>query len=1183
MATERLTRGSLPPAAESDTHAYRDDYRSIDRLDRDPYPRASRPHPDIAQHHTAYPHYDDRHSRDSRPYTATYRGDFRSISPGKRAPLSTGYLARSPRISRSRSPPGYRGGAGLPVEEFSVRGGEPMLRRRDASPDHRPKRHIERGSSLDRRSTTQIFLGNLPYTHSERDVIAFAERFGPVEDVTLPMDRFTKKNKGFCFLQFRDRRDAEDFFEEMSKTGTINGRRLKVDWDIGKEKKGIDNSARLFSLKMDVDNNKRPLEDLDDEDVDSKRLKGDDDGDDHPEAAAKNDERKKFSLKLVNLPKNTSDKDVKKALPDGLGYRKLKKVFKHSYATLDFTSEEERAAAVEKLKDLTIGKAAASVKIELLDHSPDAPAIPVARPKDPNDTRTPEEQIKDQVTPLWRMPYEEQLREKTIEFKQQFGNFKTKLLGFLTNKDLTAEKKAHLDWLKNNGKGNPICRVENALPSPILAKYRNKCEFSFGEDQEGRRTIGFMLGLFKDGIVTVLAHLRKSAYSIYDRVKRTGFWRLMQVRTHETGEIMVLIQVSPTELSAEDMKAEKEGVKRLFEDARKAGRVDVTTVLWQEADNVHNGMLGTPPEVLFGPGYVHEELLGLRFRISSASFFQVNTKATELLYSRVREWCALETLTLPTVTDATAEESKDAAPAPTASTTTTEPAATAAPASPPGIVLLDLCCGTGTIGITMASSVKLVVGVDIVEQAIEDARANAAANGVSNCVYVAGKIEDVIKDIVKDHVRPGDVAVAVLDPPRNGVSSKVIQAVRACEAIQRVIYVSCDFKQAFSNVIDLCRPPTNKHRGTPFRPARAVPVDLFPNSKPCELLMEYRRHPDPFFEMLAAEGSNRKKRATADGMEKTGEAGETGEWVLVQKEDANGDGKADNTVMPLPGHKWDLAYMHMLGIYIHDVADISTLYGVSRPSAFKHQTEVDLLRTLDLSSKTKIQVAYAQCKEMDSRAATRVSDVVKPLLTCLYFKSDRETSVVDLAKAVIRMIGISDGVDVIISGRAKLDLGIAGSDTQASPDILVEYGTKSIILVTQEDKRVDETVRTPPEGHLVAGIVASYRANCGATQRSNQTIYGIITRGFHSMFYRCDMTKDAYDSIMFGYKSATEVLKIYRYVDGEYPDPAYGIDAQQRMNLLECYECLRLALERLKLELDTPAISNAFLRANTIL
>lgn len=118
---------------------------------------------------------------------------------------------------------------------------------------------------------------------------------------------------------------------------------------------------------------------------------------------------------------------------------------------------------------------------------------------------------------------------------------------------------------------------------------------------------------------------------------------------------------------------------------------------------------------------------------------------------------------------------------------------------PPGVILLDLCCGTGTIGLMMASSVKLVVGVDIVKEAIKDAEANAELSGVKNAIYIADKVEEAIRGVMKRHVRPGDVVVAVLDPPRSGVGAAVISSVRGCEGIERVVYVSCDFSQVLNN------------------------------------------------------------------------------------------------------------------------------------------------------------------------------------------------------------------------------------------------------------------------------------------------------------------------------------------------------------------------------------------------
>jgi tRNA (uracil-5-)-methyltransferase len=181
-----------------------------------------------------------------------------------------------------------------------------------------------------------------------------------------------------------------------------------------------------------------------------------------------------------------------------------------------------------------------------------------------------------------------------------------------------------------------------------------------------------------------------------------------------------------------------------------------------------------------------------RFRISPSAFFQINTPATELLYSKVRDWCSLDTIELPKqvlkeenqgdIEEAKHDQSE--------------------PNSEPGVVLLDLCCGTGTIGLTMASKVKKVVGVEMVAAAIEDAKFNAQANNVENVIYIAAKVEDAIKEVFAKHVSPGDAVVAVLDPPRTGVSNSVIQAIRACNGIDRVIYISCDFSQAVGNAIE---------------------------------------------------------------------------------------------------------------------------------------------------------------------------------------------------------------------------------------------------------------------------------------------------------------------------------------------------------------------------------------------
>ncbi|KAJ3091384.1 hypothetical protein HK102_000745, partial [Quaeritorhiza haematococci] len=97
-------------------------------------------------------------------------------------------------------------------------------------------RFIERGSEEDRRTSTSVYVGNLPYQYRERDIADLCEPHGRIRSITLPIDRQTSNNKGFAFVQFEDRRDAEDFYEDMQRR-LVEGRKLKLDWDIGKDKK----------------------------------------------------------------------------------------------------------------------------------------------------------------------------------------------------------------------------------------------------------------------------------------------------------------------------------------------------------------------------------------------------------------------------------------------------------------------------------------------------------------------------------------------------------------------------------------------------------------------------------------------------------------------------------------------------------------------------------------------------------------------------------------------------------------------------------------------------------------------------------------------------------------------------------------------------------------------------------
>lgn len=193
----------------------------------------------------------------------------------------------------------------------------------------------------------------------------------------------------------------------------------------------------------------------------------------------------------------------------------------------------------------------------------------------------------------------------------------------------------------------------------------------------------------------------------------------------------------------------------------------------------------------------------MKFRISPNAFFQVNTEAAEVLYKKVAEWSNV-----------------------TSDTT-----------------VLDICCGTGTIGLSLAKSAAKISGVDLSKEAIEDAKVNASLNDISNVEYRSGKAEDWISWICRI-VRTDDV-VAILDPPRGGLGSSVIQAIRKCRSVKRLVYVSCNPAGAVQNFVDLVRPPSKRLKGPRFFPVKAVPIDLFPYTNHCELVVLFEQEKDP--------------------------------------------------------------------------------------------------------------------------------------------------------------------------------------------------------------------------------------------------------------------------------------------------------------------------------------------------
>lgn len=531
-----------------------------------------------------------------------------------------------------------------------------------------------------------------------------------------------------------------------------------------------------------------------------------------------------FKVEIRNLPKFTGFNDLKKFLAKhSLNPHKIKLFGKQTFAFVTFKNEEERDKAMKMVHGMQWKGQVLSVKLA----KPKADPIMRKRKQEgsegqPPSKRTEGEEVEEEplsvqianvVTPLWNVPYDEQLRRKEQEVVAVLQRLA---------KEIGHTNKAMLPWLfAQKGKYNKMCcPLEDIRPSPTQTGYRNKCEFLISKGADGEdKTIGFRLGKYKGGSCAVVSpaetgnvsaeakrvvsefqkFIRTTPYSVYSPETYEGHWKQLTVRTSRTGQAMAVAFFNPQKLEEEELDALKTSMKQFFTegDGKDSGVTSLYFV--REGQRTSPNPEDLPCELVAGDGCIHEELLGLKFRISPHSFFQVNTGAAEVLYSAVGEWAQLD------------ENS----------------------------TVLDVCCGTGTIGISLAKRVKKVIGIELCQEAVEDAKVNAKLNGLSNIEFHCGKAEDVFPTILNGLVSSS--LTAIVDPPRAGLHSKVILAIRRAEHLKRLVYVACNAKAAMNNFIDLCRAPSNRVHGAPFRPVRALAVDLFPQTMHVELVLLLER------------------------------------------------------------------------------------------------------------------------------------------------------------------------------------------------------------------------------------------------------------------------------------------------------------------------------------------------------
>jgi len=300
---------------------------------------------------------------------------------------------------------------------------------------------------------------------------------------------------------------------------------------------------------------------------------------------------------------------------------------------------------------------------------------------------------------------------------------------------------------------------EGILGSPIEWGYRNKMEFSFGDEfKNGPLALGLhKKGSFHDILTVddckivdsdfnqilscVLSYSSEMGMSYFHKLTHKGYLRHLLVRkAAKTGEILVnILTTTQEEENSDDAFASL--TARLLELELKGKLVGI---LHTYNDSQADVVKCDRTVVLYGREFIYEELLGLRFKISTFSFFQTNSLGAEVLYNKVREYVG---------------ETKDR-------------------------TIFDLYSGTGTIAQLLAPVAKKVTGVEIVAEAVEAAKENAALNGLTNCEFIAGDVLKVIDSLID---KPD---IIVLDPPRDGIHPKALDKIINF-GVDRIVYISC--------------------------------------------------------------------------------------------------------------------------------------------------------------------------------------------------------------------------------------------------------------------------------------------------------------------------------------------------------------------------------------------------------
>ena len=357
--------------------------------------------------------------------------------------------------------------------------------------------------------------------------------------------------------------------------------------------------------------------------------------------------------------------------------------------------------------------------------------------------------------------------------------------------ELSIKQKAVEDAIKRIGKAD--LDAQPIVSNNKTYGYRNKAQYPISENY----SVGFFAShshrivesedcrlqptIFADICEIFTMWAKESGNSVYSEETHKGLLRHLYIRKGEvTGEIMVCLVINGNSINSPETLVE--ALKDKLGDCFKTLVLNIN----KEKTNV---ILSDKCVNIYGDGYIYDILCGVKVRLSPLSFYQVNHDMAELLYKKAAEYAECDNKTV-----------------------------------------LDLYCGAGTIGLSMAQSAKKIIGVEIIRQAIDDARFNAENNQINNAEFICGDAKDAAKQLADKNIKPD---VIVVDPPRKGCSSELLGTIANDFSPEKLVYVSCD-------PATLAR-DTNILNSFGYELKEYTPFDLFPRTAHCETVAKFTR------------------------------------------------------------------------------------------------------------------------------------------------------------------------------------------------------------------------------------------------------------------------------------------------------------------------------------------------------